>query len=119
MIDTVRQAEKNSNKEEIYIQDSIINNERNRVFLIYETIKDYQEYNFMDRQILLEYYQREEKEAFSEWLEQNSNVRIININQIEENMKYIILNKKETDNLLKNYNAKEYEIYKIMHKKGE
>ena len=119
MIDTVRQAEKISNKEEIYIQDSIINNDRNRVFLIYETIKDYQKYNFINREILLELYQREEKEVFSEWLTKITNIRIINMNQIEENMKCIILYKKETDNLLKNYNAKEYEIYKIMHKKGE
>lgn len=119
LIDTVRQAEKISNKEEIYIQDSIINNDRNRVFLIYETIKDYQKYNFINREILLELYQREEKEVFSEWLTKITNIRIINMNQIEENMKCIILYKKETDNLLKNYNAKEYEIYKIMHKKGE
>ena len=112
-------TEKISNKEEIYIQDSIINNDRNRVFLIYETIKDYQKYNFINREILLELYQREEKEVFSEWLTKITNIRIINMNQIEENMKCIILYKKETDNLLKNYNAKEYEIYKIMHKKGE
>lgn len=119
LIDAVKQIKEMSNKEEIYLQDSIINNDRNRIFVIYETIKDYQEYNFMSRQVLLEYYQRGEKKAFSEWLEQNSNVKIININQIEENMKYIILNKKETDKLLEKCSVKEYEDYKIVYKEGE
>lgn len=119
LIDTVRQAEKISNKEEIYLQDSIINNDRNRVFLIYETIKDYNKYNFINKEFLLEYYQGGGKKAFKEWLEQATNIKIIDTNQIEENMKYIILKRNESNNLLENYNVKEYENYKIVYEKGE
>lgn len=119
LIDTVRQAEKISNKEEIYLQDSIINNDRNRVFLIYETIKGYHKYNFINKEFLLEYYQSEGKKAFKEWLEQATNIKIMDTNQIEENMKYIILKRNENNNLLENYNVKEYENYKIVYEKGE
>lgn len=119
LINTVRQAQKISNKEVIYLQDSIIDNDRNRIFLMYETIKDYAKYNFINREVLLEYYQRGEKRAFSEWLEQTTNIKVINMNQIEEKIKYIILNKKEINNLFENYNAKEDENYKIVYEKGE
>ncbi|MGN1311298.1 MAG: glycosyltransferase family 39 protein [Clostridia bacterium] len=115
LIETIEQIKELSKEECIYVSYNTINNDKEKIFWIYETKKMSKQKEFIDRRVLI----NEESNFFEDWIENEINIKLIDIENVTDSMNYIIVYKDEFNDKFNNYNIKNYGNYKILEKRGE